>query len=414
MSWRQTGRSLTVAITIVILNGTKENFISRKVVGFPLQVRPENFVGVGQQNFSQTNTAEAKASEKSEEIKQATRTVRDKLSSKLNIKISRYALHSLAIVAIIAVASIGRINANQALNTKGIGSTKDQTSMITTGAILASSTQSVIASDVSQKARDLTNMSSLAMAGDDFLANRSPVVAAGAPSRETISYKVKQGDTLATLSAKYNVTTDTIKWANNIEDENNLKADTELTILPVNGIVHTVAAGDDILALAEKYQSNATLIESFNGLEGKAPVAGAQLIIPDGVKPAPLLPAVSTRTASTGATSGSTGFFSNTKFTGGGNSYYWGQCTWYVASRRSIPNNWGNAYSWYYNAQRSGFGTGSAPRVGAVGWERSNHVVYVESVNGDGTVTISEMNWGGRPGVLHYRTEPASRFLYIY
>jgi hypothetical protein len=24
------------------------------------------------------------------------------------------------------------------------------------------------------------------------------------------------------------------------------------------------------------------------------------------------------------------------------------------------------------------------------------------------------MNWGGRPGVLHTRTEPASRFLYIY
>jgi len=371
-------------------------------------------VGVGQQNFSQTNTAGAKASERSEEIKQATRTVRDQLSGKLNLKFGRYALHGMAIVAVIAVASLGRINANQALNTKGIGSTKDQTSMITTGAILASSTQSVIASDVSQKARDLTNMSTLATAGDDFLANRSPVVAAGAPSREIIAYKVKQGDTLAALSAKYNVTTDTIKWANNIADENNLQPGSELTILPVNGVMHTVASGDDILALAERYQSNATLIESFNGLEGKAPAAGTQLIIPDGVKPSPVLPAPANRIASTGATSGSTGFFSNTKFTGGGNSYYWGQCTWYVASRRPIPGNWGNAYSWYYNAQRSGFGTGSAPRVGAVGWERSNHVVYVESVNGDGTVTISEMNWGGRPGVLHYRTEPASRFLYIY
>ncbi|MCZ2444353.1 MAG: hypothetical protein LC101_11325 [Flavobacteriales bacterium] len=59
--------------------------------------------------------------------------------------------------------------------------------------------------------------------------------------------------------------------------------------------------------------------------------------------------------------------------------------------------------------------TGGTPRAGAVGWERSNHVVYVESVNGDGTVNISEMNWGGRPGVLHYRNNlPASKFLYIY
>lgn len=377
-------------------------------------MRPESFVGVGQQNFSQTNTAEAKASEKSEEIKRATRAVRDKLSSKLNLKFGRYALHGIAILAVMAVASFGRINANQALSTKGTGSTKDQTSIITTGAILASSTQSVIAADVSQKARDLTNMSTLATAGDDFLANRSLVVAAGAPSREIISYKVKPGDTLAALSAKFNITTDTIKWANNITDENNLQPGSELTILPVNGVIHTVVEGDDILALAERYQSNATLIESFNGLEGKAPAVGTRLIIPDGVKPSPVLPAPASRIASTGATSGSTGFFSNTKFTGSGNGYYWGQCTWYVASRRPVPGNWGNAYNWYYNAQRSGFSTGSVPRVGAIGWERSNHVVYVESVNGDGTVTISEMNWGGRPGVLHYRTEPASRFLYIY
>lgn len=377
-------------------------------------MRPESFVGVGQQNFSQTNTAGAKASEKSEEIKQATRAVRDKLSNKINLKFSRYALHGIAIVAVIGIASLGRINANQAITTKGTGSTKDQTSMITTGAILASSTQSVIAGDVTQKARDLTNLSSLATAGDDFLANRSPVVAAGAPSREIISHKVKQGETLTALSTKYNITTDTIKWANNLSDDN-IQPGASLTILPVSGIMHTVAAGDDLLALAERYQSNATLIESFNGLEGKAPVTGTQLIIPDGVKPAPQPTGYST-VATTNIPGGasSNGFFSNTKFSGGGNSYYWGQCTWYVASKRPIPGNWGNAYSWYYNAQRAGFGTGSAPRVGAVGWERSNHVVYVESVNGDGTVTISEMNWGGRPGVLHYRTEPASRFLYIY
>ena len=79
-----------------------------------------------------------------------------------------------------------------------------------------------------------------------------------------------------------------------------------------------------------------------------------------------------------------------------------------------MPNNWGNAISWYYNAQYAGYNTGRAPRAGAIGWEFKNHVVYVESVNDDGTVNISEMNYGGRPGVRHDRTVPASTFLYIY
>ena len=379
-------------------------------------MRPENFVGVGQQNFSQTNSDEAKASPKTEELKSAKTESQGSNFVKRNNKLGRYSFHAAAILAVIAVAVAGRIGSSQAISTKGAGSTKDQTSMITTGAILASSTKSVIAEDVAQKAQDLTNMSSLATSGEDFLSNRSAVLAAGAPSREIISYKVKEGDTLSTISAKFNITTDTIKWANDISNEDSIKPGNDLVILPVNGILHTSQDGDDVLALANKYQSNATLIENFNGLEGKAPTAGTKLIIPDGVKPAPVIPAAvaatTNRNIAAGASNTGSSFGS---FKGGlANTYTWGQCTWYVASRRPVPSSWGNAISWYYNAQRSGFATGSAPRAGAIGWERSNHVVYVESVNSNGTVNISEMNWGGRPGVLHTRTEPASRFLYIY
>jgi N-acetylmuramoyl-L-alanine amidase len=372
-------------------------------------VRPENFVGVGNQNFSQTKTDGAEAASLSEESKLSQAKNLGKSFGK--IKFNRYALHAIAIAAVLTMVGIGRINASEAISTKGTGSTKNQTSIITTGAILANSTQNIVADEVSQKATELTNMSTLSTAGDEFLANKSSVIAAGAPSREIISYKVKNGDTLSSISAKFNITTDTIKWANNITDENSIKPDTNLTILPVNGILHTAQGGDDVLALAQKYQSNASMIESFNGLEGKAPEEGVQLIIPDGVKPAPVISV--SRVASSFGTS-NTGYFSSSRFSGIANSYYWGQCTWYVASRRPVPSNWGNAISWYYNAQRAGYSTGSSPQSGAIGWERNNHVVYVESVNGDGTVTISEMNWGGRPGVLHYRTEPASRFLYIY
>lgn len=96
-----------------------------------------------------------------------------------------------------------------------------------------------------------------------------------------------------------------------------------------------------------------------------------------------------------------------------GNGYSYGQCTWYVASRRAVPGNWGNAANWYYGAQSSGFATGITPQPGAIGVERGiNHVVYVEAVLGD-TVTVSEMNFVGW-NVKSFRTAPASAFLYIY
>lgn len=96
-----------------------------------------------------------------------------------------------------------------------------------------------------------------------------------------------------------------------------------------------------------------------------------------------------------------------------GNKYVRGYCTWYAKNKRSdLPNNLGNANTWVSRARAQGIPTGSAPRVGAIG-QQGMHVVYVESVNGDGTVTISEMNFKGL-GVVSSRTVSASNFQYIY
>lgn len=102
----------------------------------------------------------------------------------------------------------------------------------------------------------------------------------------------------------------------------------------------------------------------------------------------------------------------------GSNTYDYGYCTWYVKNRRgaSIPNSLGNANTWYSRAAAAGMAVGSVPRAGAVGTTTRGslgHVVYVESVNGDGTINISEMN---APifGKATYRTASAGEFLYIY
>jgi surface antigen len=80
-----------------------------------------------------------------------------------------------------------------------------------------------------------------------------------------------------------------------------------------------------------------------------------------------------------------------------GNHFAYGYCTWYVANRRPIP--WfGNAIDWWPNAATYGFSEGQTPQVGAVMVSSEapiGHVSYVESVNPDGSWTVSEMNYSG-------------------
>lgn len=96
-----------------------------------------------------------------------------------------------------------------------------------------------------------------------------------------------------------------------------------------------------------------------------------------------------------------------------GNTYAPGYCTWYAKSRRpDLPNRMGNAISWVSSAAANGYATGGVPKAGAIG-QQGNHVVYVESVNSDGSVTVSEMNYKGLY-VVSTRTVPAGSFSYIY
>lgn len=100
------------------------------------------------------------------------------------------------------------------------------------------------------------------------------------------------------------------------------------------------------------------------------------------------------------------------------NTYSYGYCTWYVKNRRgaSLPNSLGNANTWFARAQALGMPTGYTPMVGAVGATTAGgfgHVVIVEAINNDGTITVSEMNYSGF-GVQSSRTTLASEFNYIY
>ena len=68
-----------------------------------------------------------------------------------------------------------------------------------------------------------------------------------------------------------------------------------------------------------------------------------------------------------------------------------------MAQHKYVP--WGgNAGTWLYNARAYGAKTGKTPKVGSIlvtseSWY--GHVAIVESVNGNGTITVSEMNYKG-------------------
>lgn len=109
------------------------------------------------------------------------------------------------------------------------------------------------------------------------------------PRDKIITYTVENGDTLSTIAKKFGISSDTIKW------ENNLKSDTittgdELKILPVTGIAHKVASGDDIYSIAKKYDANPQAMadfpfNNFADLKTFSLVIGEILIVPEGVKP---------------------------------------------------------------------------------------------------------------------------------
>lgn len=101
------------------------------------------------------------------------------------------------------------------------------------------------------------------------------------------------------------------------------------------------------------------------------------------------------------------------------NGYNYGYGTYYVATRRDVPPNWGNAKAWYGHAQAAGYKVGDTPKKNAIAWTNQGpygQVAIVEDVSADGTqVTISEMN--GKSGGWNRvttRTAPASSFSYIY
>ncbi|MEN9407368.1 MAG: hypothetical protein RLZZ455_584 [Candidatus Parcubacteria bacterium] len=121
--------------------------------------------------------------------------------------------------------------------------------------------------------------------GDDVFATRS----SEKPRDKVLIYTVQKGDTISTIARKYGISTETIKWANDLTSDSITVGDT-LRIPPVTGIVHKVQQGETVYTIAKKFDTDPQKIVEFPFNDFVNPetfslVTGQELIVPDGIKP---------------------------------------------------------------------------------------------------------------------------------
>lgn len=96
-------------------------------------------------------------------------------------------------------------------------------------------------------------------------------------------YIVRSGDTLAGIAEMFDVSTNTVLWANDLARGSTLKVGQSLVILPMSGVIHTVVSGDTLATIAKKYGGDITEIASFNDFKISDKLAvGTKVMIPDG------------------------------------------------------------------------------------------------------------------------------------
>ena len=152
--------------------------------------------------------------------------------------------------------------------------------------------------------------------------------------------------------------------------------------------------------------STPRIILDYNSLQSDSPLPpGTWLQVPAAAAPPGSVPA----SAVVPLAPGLPGVSSSQVSRGPNPRFPWGQCTYYVSTRRYVPWN-GDAWTWFANARAYGRPEGKVPVQGAIvvmwgSWY--GHVAYVERVDTDGSFVISEMNVRG-VGVRDERTVTVS------
>ena len=104
--------------------------------------------------------------------------------------------------------------------------------------------------------------------------------------RDVSDYSVQPGDTLQSIANSYEISINTLLWANDITSSAIIKVGQKLTILPTDGVLYVIKSGDTISGIAQTYKAKSEDIVSYNGLANQNDIyIGDILIVPGGVMP---------------------------------------------------------------------------------------------------------------------------------
>jgi surface antigen len=221
------------------------------------------------------------------------------------------------------------------------------------------------------------------------------------------------GATLASVAAKYQTTPEELAWANRIPDGTSIQPGQDLLVPPTGDTVLVrVLPGETLSTFAARFRVSSGVVLNYNDLtSGTILAPNSFLLMPAAASPTSL-PAADFVALKVGVPE----VVPTTP--AAVNKFPSGECTYWVASQRSIP--WaGNAVDWWVNAKAYGAPEGQVPVVGAIavfdnGYD--GHVALVTRVLANGEWVQSEMNVDGL-GVEDSRTiNPTSGYFlgFIY
>ena len=95
-------------------------------------------------------------------------------------------------------------------------------------------------------------------------------------------YVVHNGDTLPAIAKMFDVSVNTIRWANDIKG-NTITVGQTLVILPISGVQHVVKSGDTLQSIAKLHKGDLDEVLQYNNLAKNSKLAvGDIVVVPDG------------------------------------------------------------------------------------------------------------------------------------
>lgn len=100
-------------------------------------------------------------------------------------------------------------------------------------------------------------------------------------SLETSVYVVRKGDSISVIADMFEISINTILWANDLKKSDKLHEGDVLFILPISGLEHTVAKGQTLQSIAKIYKVDINDIALYNGIAQDAKLTiGDKIMIP--------------------------------------------------------------------------------------------------------------------------------------